>query len=85
MSKQREASTCPHCGERVPAGRLACPECGSDANTGWQDQEEIDYTSVDIPDAWPPDDDTGRHGLPPWLWWTAVLALLAFVLVAILR
>lgn len=41
---------CPHCGAMYRAGRLACPECGSDANTGWQSSEEIDYSSVEIPD-----------------------------------
>src|SRR5687768_7096408 len=26
---------CPHCGTLVPASAAACPECGSDAQTGW--------------------------------------------------
>ena len=42
---------CPQCGAAVPAGRLACPECGSDARTGWQSSEEIDYQSVELPEA----------------------------------
>ncbi len=41
---------CPHCGTTFRAGRLACPECGSDTATGWQSAEEIDYSSVEIPD-----------------------------------
>lgn len=43
---------CVNCGARFRRGRLACPECGSDAATGWQDAEEIDYQSIEIPDAW---------------------------------
>ncbi len=46
---------CPHCGATFRAGRAACPECGSDARTGWQDQEEIDYQSLDL-------DPTGYEG-----------------------
>jgi len=30
--------TCSHCGAEVPARSLACPECGSDAGTGWSEQ-----------------------------------------------
>ena len=41
---------CPHCGSLFPEGRLSCPECGSDADTGWKSQEEIDYYSVEIPE-----------------------------------
>ncbi|PIE25689.1 MAG: hypothetical protein CSA62_00430 [Planctomycetota bacterium] len=43
---------CPNCGAFVPKGRLACPECGSDENTGWKSSEEIEYQSVDIPDSY---------------------------------
>ena len=53
MPRPRRTATCPHCGESFPAGRLACPECGSDARTGWQSEEEVDYQSVDIPDFYP--------------------------------
>jgi hypothetical protein len=28
---------CPHCGAEVPADALACPECGSDDETGWSE------------------------------------------------
>ena len=31
-------SHCGHCGAEVPAGSLACPDCGSDAETGWADE-----------------------------------------------
>lgn len=46
----RPAEECPHCGAVFAAGRLACPECGSDAATGWQNADEIDYQAVELPD-----------------------------------
>jgi uncharacterized OB-fold protein len=45
-----DGGDCPNCGAFVPRGRLACPECGSDENTGWKSSEEVEYQSVDIPD-----------------------------------
>ena len=41
---------CPHCGAPFPEKALACKECGSDVDTGWNDgpdesllDEEFDY------------------------------------------
>ena len=40
---------CPVCGEDVPRGAMACPECGADHNSGWkEDADRID--AVDLPD-----------------------------------
>ncbi len=40
---------CPVCGEDVPRGALACPECGADERSGWR--EEIDaYDGADLPE-----------------------------------
>ena len=57
-----EPFECPHCGAPVPGGRLACPECGSDAQTGWQSSEEIDYQSVELPE-----DSPAASTGPAWL------------------
>jgi hypothetical protein len=46
----RSEDFCPHCGATFPAGRLACPECGSDASTGWRSADEIVENSIDLPD-----------------------------------
>ncbi len=45
---RRRPSTCSHCGATVPAGRPACPQCGSDASTGWKPPHEIDHASPDL-------------------------------------
>ena len=37
---RRRAFPCPHCEATVPAGALSCPECGSDAQTGWSEEAE---------------------------------------------
>ncbi|MEM1107795.1 MAG: zinc-ribbon domain-containing protein [Planctomycetota bacterium] len=39
---------CPNCGAEVPDGALACPECGSDGETGWS--EDTAYDGLDLPD-----------------------------------
>ena len=71
---------CPVCGTAVPPRARACPECGADERSGW-DEEAAYLDWVDLPD-----DDSDRHsairkrsaspsGLR-WRWWiTAVLAL----------
>ena len=48
-------SLCPHCDADVPRGALACPECGSDANTGWS--EEADAWAGDPPTGYGDDDE----------------------------
>jgi hypothetical protein len=34
--------TCPHCGARIPSSATACPECGSDNETGWSEAAAYD-------------------------------------------
>ncbi len=52
MARRREVEHCQECGTEFRRGRLACPECGSDAQTGWKSEEEIQYQSVHIPDTY---------------------------------
>jgi predicted nucleic acid-binding Zn ribbon protein len=40
---------CPVCGEAVPRNARACPGCGADERTGWND-DEADYGGLDLPD-----------------------------------
>jgi ribosomal protein L32 len=72
--------SCPECGTTFRAGRLACPECGSDYRTGWKESQEIDYQSVELPDAWPPDEPARRRG---WMYVVVLLTVLGMVLWAL--
>jgi hypothetical protein len=76
---QRGVFRCPNCGAGVKVGALACRECGSDANTGWQDDAEIDYAQVDLPDGYR--DDAVGDELPPSRAprWVVVTALVVAV------
>ena len=40
--------TCPQCGAEVPRTARACPECGSDKQTGWS--EAAQAQRLDLPD-----------------------------------
>jgi len=90
--KRRSTFPCPHCGADVRAGRPACPSCGSDASTGWQDPEELDYQSVDIPDTFEEMEaaydrgETGMDGATPrWVVATVLLVVVALILVLVWR
>jgi uncharacterized membrane protein YvbJ len=48
-TKLRAPDTCPVCGEDVPRGSWACPECGADHNSGWREDAGT-YDAVDLPD-----------------------------------
>jgi hypothetical protein len=40
---------CPVCGEDVPRGAAACPECGADHNSGWREDADS-YGAAGLPD-----------------------------------
>ena len=42
--------TCPVCGEGVPRGARACPGCGADERSGWN-EEATRYDGLDLPEA----------------------------------
>ena len=79
---------CPVCGEDVPRGVKACPECGADHLSGWR--EDADATGgLDLPDEEFDYDEFAKREFGPggvkppgiaWAWWAAaVAALLAFI------
>jgi predicted RNA-binding Zn-ribbon protein involved in translation (DUF1610 family) len=70
---------CPNCGAAVRMGAAVCRECGSDANTGWQSDEEVDYQSLDLPEGYG-NKDGGRVPDPPK---SKAFVLLVLVTVAV--
>lgn len=84
---------CPHCGAEVPRGARACPECGSDEQTGWS--EETNTGGLDLPDdefnyeEYVKKEFGGGSPKPRgvrWIWWiVAVLIIVGFVVMLIRR
>lgn len=90
-ARKKEAFPCGNCGAPVPVGRLACSECGADAQTGWQSEEDIFLQSIEIPDVLgdeldaPPESPLGRglRGKGPIA--VAVVLLLVLILSGVYR
>lgn len=80
----RAPEVCPVCGEQVPAGAPACPECGADERSGWREDvadgldlpaEDFDYDDFVKKEFGP---EVRPAGIA-WVWWAAAIAaLLAF-------
>ncbi len=74
---------CPNCGAEVPPQAKACPECGSDEQTGWSDQarnaalglpeEDFDYEEFVQREFGPA--RPVRSGLS-WYWWLVAVGLI---------
>ena len=78
---------CPACGEDVPRGALACPECGADHNSGWREDASI-YDGLDLPEEGFDHDEFVRRefgtSLKPagikTIWWvTAIVIIIASI------
>ena len=70
--------SCPHCGANVPQNARACPECGSDEDTGWS--KEATYVHL-LP--YKGDSEANHFRAKPWFkYLIAVVAV--FVLFAYL-
>jgi uncharacterized membrane protein YvbJ len=74
--------TCPHCGASVPPDATACPECGSDSQTGWSEQADYDDLLLydDEPQADSPQPAAWHKYLTAIIVLTAVSALLVYTL-----
>ena len=77
---------CHNCGAEVPERAKACPECGSDEQTGWSAAAES--SGLDLPDEEFDYDDFVKkefgdkspvpRGLH-WFWWlVAIIIIIAF-------
>lgn len=77
---------CPNCGVDVPPGARACPECGSDEDTGWS--EDAAYDEVGLPEEFDYDQfverEFGKKGSVPGgvnrFWWAVTVVLLIAVI-----
>jgi hypothetical protein len=76
---------CPNCGAWFPPGRLACPECGSDAETGWKPGEDIEYEAVDLPEPYGSEESRPRRARSVVVTVAAILLILALLLAALTR
>ena len=86
-AKLEAPEVCPVCGEDVPRGALACPECGADHNSGWR-EDAASYDGLDLPEEEFDHDDFVRRefgsSLKPagmkTIWWiTAIVVLVASI------
>jgi hypothetical protein len=59
---------CPVCGEPVPRGARACPGCGADERSGWN-EEATRYDGLDLPDsAFEDESPAPTRRAAGWLW-----------------
>lgn len=82
---------CPNCGADVPPRAKVCPECGSDDQTGWSEEAQLD--GLDLPDdsfdynEFVKEEFGSKTPVPRgihWFWWViAILILVAFVLLMV--
>ncbi len=86
-------SECPVCGHAVPRKALACPNCGADERSGWN-EDDTRYDGLDLPDSAYDDEADGnpftassrsrrpaprRSGPHPFWWIVALVLVLLFV------
>jgi hypothetical protein len=90
----RTPDECSQCGTSIPRGALACPECGADAETGWDANPYEADADLDLPDHLLEDYDPHYDGpvLPGETWasarrggrWYAAMIILVAVLALVL-
>ena len=82
---------CPVCGAEVPPKVRACPECGADDTTGWNEDRAV-YDGLDLPDHEFDYDEylnkefgaSGKPAKKRWIWVFIIgliLVLIALILV----
>ena len=84
--------TCPNCGAAVPRDAKACPECGSDEQTGWS--ETAYASSLGLPDEGFNHDEFVKSEFGPdpikpqgiaWFWWVVAVLVVAGMLFYLLK
>ncbi len=73
---------CPVCGERLPRNARACPGCGADERSGWN-EEATRYDGLDLPDSAFEDEPPAQsRRAPGWLWPLVGFVTLAAIIAA---
>jgi hypothetical protein len=87
----KSPEVCPVCYEEVPPRAKACPSCGADERSGWNEDNLI-YDGLDLPsEAWEEDPDPRRipstrsQGFPIAWRLAAAILLLALLLLFLRR
>lgn len=79
---------CPVCGAAVPRGARACPECGADERSGWN-EDDTRYDGLDLPDEAFEDHRERKpvaRGRTNYLWpVVASILVLALILIFVFR
>jgi hypothetical protein len=83
---------CPNCGAVVPPKAKACPECGSDDETGWSaEARQSNELDLGIPDEDFDydkfvEEEFGGKNAPPsrihWVWWIIAVMIVLAVIIA---
>ena len=74
--------TCPNCGAEVPPDAVACPECGADDETGWNDRAQTQRLGISDPDDFSAEEylrnevDTPVDRPRSLFWWAVAVAVL---------
>ena len=79
-------AVCPICGEVVSRDAKACPGCGADERTGWND-EGTRYDGLELPDSAYGDEQTeagARGAHAPALWKFVALLLFLLLLISVI-
>ncbi|MBG87557.1 MAG: hypothetical protein CMO80_11750 [Verrucomicrobiales bacterium] len=82
--------TCPNCGAYVPSNALACPDCGSDDSTGWNDRADeqslgidddgFDYAEFIEKEFGTSTKSTVKVEGVSWFWWLVAFVALCLIL-----
>jgi len=78
---------CPVCGETVPRGARACPGCGADERSGWN-EDATRYDGLDLPDGAFASDDSpapAPASAASKLWIGVAAVLLVVLILVFLR
>ena len=86
---------CPNCGAEVPPKAKACPECGSDEQTGWSDRahsgrlgipdEELNYEEFVKEEFGERKEMRVKPRGISWTWWLVAIVLLLLFLKILFR